>query len=214
MAGRRSLPGRGRVSLIYTVGAEDLHAGGLAPKRSSDDPVLNAMVGEDFADCGWPVTVKVQADVIQRDLTNYLERLASTVRQGFYMQAGAGPALYWRWTGSVPPGMSVAEGRSGAYTDNDQTVGTGRRSAAGRGLQCAIYLMDDAERWNRADFYGRKCGRTAVSASVDEDYSSTKWPVVVKAHPEVTRAKLLQYLTDLTQCVRSGFFLEVTPVLL
>jgi|GEM_PF-6593105 len=210
MPARRSLTGVGRISLIYTLGTDD--PSDQDRPTGSTEPVLTASVGEDFAECRWPVTLKAQAGVPQRDLYRYVGLLADSVARGFYMDPDSAPALYWKWTGCVPPGMHPDDAfLLGEPISQEQALGTGRRSPAGAGRQCGIYLMDDAANWQRNDFYGWIKNDTAISGSVDEDFATTHWPVVVKAHREVDQETLARHLSNLAACIHDGFFLEVTP---
>ena len=202
MSGRRSLSGVGRISLIYTLGTEQNESG-------ESERVMTASVGEDFAECSWPVSVKCTASVQQIDLVEHLENLVSAIDQGFFMNPGTAPTLYWRWTGTIPPGMRPDGGSPYGSVDQGETLGTGRRSSAGSGKECGIYLMDRADRWTRPDFYGRIHGQTAVSASLGEDFAVTHWPIVVKVHPEVSRETLRMHLSDGLSCIRGGFFVEI-----
>lgn len=211
---RRSLSGKGRICGIYTLGTEDpyLRSGDLS--ATIDGPVLTASIGEDFAECQWPVTVKAQASVQAQDLEWYLTKFAEALEAGFFMDASIGPAIYWRWTGKVLPGLSdePTEATRGPRRSIEQAAGTGERSYPGHGPRCGIYLMDEADKWQGDNFYGRIRGDTAVSGSVDEDYAASKWPVVIKAHDGVSREKLFQYIGDLAGCVEEGFFFAVNEL--
>lgn len=205
MPGRRSLAGVGRVSLIYTIGEDD------RPRPASAErapPVLSVSVGEDFAECSWPVVLKSKADVTKPQLLRYIDALAGAVRKGFWMSAGTAPTVFWEWTGSALPGMEES-GRQPSTPVAARTRGTGRRAAAGAGQECALYLMDAASHWQRPGFHGRIRGNTAVSASLGEDFAVSHWPVVVKAAAATRADTLAQYLADLAACVRDGLFVDV-----
>lgn len=202
MPGRRSMTGAGRLSLIYTVGDDDR-------QPSTAPPVLSVAVGEDFAECSWPTVLKCQAPITKTELLRYVDALAGAVRGGFWMDPRSTSTLFWEWTGTVLPGMETfATPGPGAATA--RTLGTGHRSAAGDGSECGLYLMDDAVHWHRPGFYGHIRGRTAISASVGEDFAITHWPVVVKAGAGIDREGLSRYLTDLAACIRDGLFVEVS----
>ena len=55
--GQRAPSGAGRVCGIYTMGIRDPYSGEQGAARS-DHPLLTASIGEDYADCQWPLTVK------------------------------------------------------------------------------------------------------------------------------------------------------------
>jgi hypothetical protein len=209
MPGRRSYSGIGRISLIYTMGEDDSVTGTGANRKP--EPVLTASIGEDFAECSWPMVLKCKPVVTQPDLLRYLDRLVGAVHAGFWMSPGSAQMVYWRWTGSVPPGMHPDQDSGRGTVDLDHALGTGRRSVVGAGPECGLYLMDEASRRGMDGFYGRFQGRTAISAAVGEDFALTHWPLVVKAHPEVTRERAVQYLGDLLTSVRNGFFVTVAP---
>ncbi|MFQ5704894.1 MAG: hypothetical protein ACE5HT_12840 [Gemmatimonadales bacterium] len=210
---RRSLTGMGRICGIYTLGTEDPYAERRGHRGPGGDfPVLTASIGEDFADCRWPVTIKAQAAVTADKLVWYLQRLTDAVKEGFFMDPNIGPAIYWRWTGTVLPGISGPDAPA-PRRSVEQTIGTGDRSFPGHGPRCGIYLVDDAENWAGDHFYGKIQGNTAISGSVDEDYAASRWPIVAKIHACVNREKFVQYLCDLAVCVEDGFYFEVTELL-
>lgn len=212
---RRSLTGKGQICGIYTLGSEDPYLNSGHIETTGDGPILTASIGEDFAECRWPVTVKAQASVSADELAWYLARFAEALEAGFFMDASIGPAIYWRWTGKVLPGLADQSSESesgGPRRTLEQAAGTGERSYPGHGPRCGIYLMDEADNWKGDNFYGHIRGSTAVSGSVDEDYAASKWPVVIKAHDGVTKVKLSRYIVDLVGCVDEGFYFEATEL--
>ena len=210
---RRSLTGMGRICGIYTMGMEDPYAVERGQTdTASDFPIITASIGEDFADCKWPITVKAQASVTAEKLAWYLRRLLEATGEGFFMDPDIGSAIYWRWTGTVVPGISGPD-ETEPRRSMEQTAGTGDRSFPGHGPRCGIYLADEAENWAGDSFYGKIEGSTAISGSVDEDYAASRWPIVAKIHSGVTREKFCQYLTDLATCIEGGYYFEVTELL-
>jgi hypothetical protein len=184
---------------------------GNEERRQGASPVLTASIGEDFADCGWPVTVKAQSQVTRDQLVWYLTKLFEAVDEGFFMDPTIGPAIYWRWAGTVLPGITPDE--AGEPTDAEVSVGqevqTGERSPPGNGPLCGIYLVDEAARWEGDDFYGTVSGDVAVSGSVGEDYAASKWPLVVKVHAGVPRGRFCEYLNGLIACLNAGLYYQV-----
>ena len=212
---RRSLSGMGHICGIYTLGANDPYRKENEQHITTDLPILTASIGEDFADCRWPVTVKAQAAVTEKELTRYLTRLAEAVEEGFFMDPAIGAAIYWRWTGTRLPGVTPSDRDLTASEPRwsaEQTRDTGERSYPGHGPRCGIYLADEAEKWAGDHFYGKIFGNTAVSGSVDEDYAASRWPVVVKVHEGVTRPRFIEYLKDMVACIEDGFFFEATEL--
>jgi len=212
---RRSITGMGHICGIYTLGKEDPYRRETESVLSADSPILTASIGEDFAECRWPVTVKAQAAVDAHELTDYVKALADAVESGFFMDPAIGAAIYWRWTGTRLPGVAPSDQDASANEPRrsaEQTKGTGERSFPGHGPRCGIYLMDEAEKWEGDHFYGKIYGSTAISGSVDEDYAASRWPVVVKVHEGVTRQRFTQYLHDLAACISDGFFFEATQL--
>jgi hypothetical protein len=206
---RRSLTGMGQICGIYTLGTEDPYRRECEGFLKSDLPILTASIGEDFAECRWPVTVKAQAPVTAEELARYLSRLAAAVTEGFFMDPAIGAAIYWRWTGMRLPGVTPSDHHVTGDEPRrsvEQTRGTGERSFPGHGPRCGIYLADEAENWAGDHFYGKICGNTA------EDYAASRWPVVVKVHEGVTRSRFVEYLNDLVACIEDGFFFEATEL--
>jgi len=107
---RRSISGMGQICGIYTLGTEDPDQRDDQSIVKSDLPVLTASIGEDFAECRWPITVKAQAYVSAEELTQYLSRLADAAAEGFFMDPAIGAAIYWRWTGMRLPGVTPVRG--------------------------------------------------------------------------------------------------------
>jgi hypothetical protein len=212
---RRSITGMGHICGIYTLGTEDPYPKDNEAAVQTDLPILTASIGEDFAECRWPVTVKAQANVTAEELTRYLTRFAEAVEEGFFMDPAIGAAIYWRWTGMRLPGVTPSDrdlAADGPRRSVEQTRGTGERSYPGHGPRCGIYLVDEAEKWAGDHFYGKIRGNTAISGSVDEDYAASRWPVVVKVHEGVTRPRLVEYLYDLVACIDDGFFFEAAEL--
>lgn len=208
---RRSLTGMGHICGIYTLGKNDPYHKDDGRLVSTDLPILTASIGEDFAECRWPVTVKVQASVTADELMLYLNQLEQAVDEGFFMDPAIGAAIYWRWTGMRLPGVTPSDNEvtlDQPRRSVEQTRGTGERSFPGHGRRCGIYLADEAAKWAGDHFYGKIQGKTAISGSVDEDYAASRWPVVVKVHEGVTRQRFVEYLHDLVACIRGGFFFE------
>ncbi len=75
------------------------------------------------------------------------------------------------------------------------------RSEVGKGDQCAIYALGDAEQF--CDGVVGAHNQTAMCSSVGEDYSTSHWDVVVKAKRSVSKAELLQQLRDLVDALES-----------
>jgi hypothetical protein len=66
----RSNTGRGRICGIYTLGMENPFAREFEDTRTPQDaPYITASIGEDFADCRWPLTVKAQGSVTREQLS-------------------------------------------------------------------------------------------------------------------------------------------------
>ncbi len=87
------------------------------------------------------------------------------------------------------------------------------RSKIGKGEQCAIYVLGDAERF-RDGVVGAH-NQTAMCSSVGEDYSTSHWDVVVKAKRNVSKDALLQQLRDLVDALESeelSFYQDVGRV--
>lgn len=211
---QRSSTGTGRICGIYTMGMRDPYAkrhGEAIPKREL--PLLTASIGEDYADCQWPLTVKAKADVTCEHLAWYLTKLFEAVDEGFYMDPAIGPAIYWRWSGQSIPGLAPGEGDED--TDGPEQVtfehgsGIAARSSPGKGPMCGIYLVDDAERWASDHFYGRIQGNTAISGAIGEDYAASRWPLVVKVRAGVERHRFCEYLAGLSACIEAGLFFDI-----
>ncbi len=81
----RSELGRGEEVGIYLVDKDwgDSSLGG------NGRTTIIGSTGEDFAECNWPVVVKVKADVTNKELCVYLEDLLEAVREGFFLEVGA-----------------------------------------------------------------------------------------------------------------------------
>ena len=71
--GRRSEPGKGEIVQMYLI--DDCYAKTL----------INPSVGEDYADCVWPVVVKVKpnSDITDQDLIRALRDLADSLEADF-----------------------------------------------------------------------------------------------------------------------------------
>ena len=211
---QRSGSGRGHICGIYTLGMRDPYAKEVSPEGGSGDlPHLTASIGEDYADCQWPLTVKAKADVTREHLSWYLTKLYEAVDEGFFMDPAIGPAIYWRWSGTTLPGMAPGEGDEDTVDPNkiDFEYGSGiaARSPPGKGPLCGIYLVDDADKWAGDHFYGKIKGNTAISGAVGEDYATSRWPIVVKARAGINRERFCEYLTGLIACVETGLFFDV-----
>jgi len=212
----RSKTGNGRICGIYTLGMENPFAREFEDTRSSHDaPYITASIGEDFADCRWPLTVKAQGSVTREQLSWYLTKLYQAVDEGFYMDPAIGPAIYWRWSGSVIPGMAPIEEDSEPEEATEPPVAFEphvthtKRVPPGTGPLCGIYLVDEAEKWAGDHFYGKIHADTAVSGSVGEDFAASRWPIVVKIHAGVKRQRFCDYLRSLIACVDQGMYFEV-----
>jgi len=85
------------------------------------------------------------------------------------------------------------------------------RSVPGKGSDCGIYVLGAAKDFCD-DVIGpsRPDGNTALCGSVGEDFANTRWPVVVKAKPEVTQEDLVEHLRDLADAIEEGFFMDAT----
>lgn len=210
----RSGHGKGRICGIYTMGMRDPYAKGLAQQSQKGDlPLLTASIGEDYADCQWPLTVKAQAAVTREQLTWYLTKLFEAVDEGFFMDPAIGPAIYWRWSGKSIPGIAPGEGDEDTGgtegIDFERGSGIATRSQPGTGPLCGIYLVDDAERWEGDQFYGKIQGNTAISGAVGEDFAASRWPLVVKVRAGIKRERLCEYLAGLIASIEAGLFFEV-----
>lgn len=210
----RSKTGSGRICGIYTLGMENPFAREFEDTRvPKDAPYITASIGEDFADCRWPLTVKAQASVTREQLSWYLTKLYQAVDEGFYMDPAIGPAIYWRWSGSVIPGMTPDDNDDEDDSDPPLTfeahVNRTRRAPQGGGPLCGIYLVDDADKWMGDHFYGKIQADTAISGSVGEDFAASRWPVVVKIHAGVKRQRFCDYLRGLITCLDQGLYFEV-----
>ena len=105
--GERAQSGARSICGIYTLGMRDPYAHQYEEvHRLPDAPFITASIGEDFADCRWPLAVKAAKSVTQEQLSWYLNKLYQAVDEGFYMDPAIGPAIYWRWSGAPIPGMS------------------------------------------------------------------------------------------------------------
>jgi len=213
--GQRSRTGSGRICGIYTMGMQDPYSrdrGGQGPSRA-DHPLLTASIGEDYADCQWPLTVKAKAAVTREHLTWYLTKLFEAVDEGFYMDPAIGPAIYWRWAGKSLPGMAPGEGDEDTADPNqidfEFGAGVAERSRPGEGPPCGIYLVDDAVNWEGDHFYGKIHRNAAVSGAVGEDYAASRWPLVVKIRAGVERERFCEYLAALVACVEDGLYFDV-----
>ena len=210
--GQRAPSGSGRICGIYTMGMRDPYSREHGAARF-DHPLLTASIGEDYADCQWPLTVKAKASVSQEQLAWYLTKLFEAVDEGFYMDPAIGPAIYWRWAGKSLPGLAPGEGDEDTADPNqiDFEFGSGvaERSRPGEGPLCGIYLVDDAEHWQGDHFYGKIHRDTAVSGAVGEDYAASRWPLVVKIRAGVERERFCEYLAGLIACVEDGLFFSV-----
>ncbi len=211
---QRSHAGQGRICGIYTMGMQDPYAHDLAPASASpDSPYITTSIGEDYADCQWPLTVKVTSSVTREQLLWYLTKLYQAVDEGFFMDPAIGPAIYWRWSGFVIPGLAPEDDNP---TDPDQSVkfesstSKGKRATPGGGPLCGIYLVDDAAKWMGNDFYGKIHADTAVSGAVGEDFAESRWPIVAKIHAGVTRQRFCDYLQGLVACVEHGLFFDAS----
>jgi hypothetical protein len=213
----RTSTGRGRICGIYTLGVNDPYAHAYADVRPLPDaPFITASIGEDFADCQWPLTVKAQRTVTREQLSWYLTKLYQAVDEGFFMDPAIGPAIYWRWSGSVIPGMSPDDD-DGLDTEEaadpaqaiESAAARTRRSNPGGGPLCGIYLVDDADKWLGDHFYGKVHADTAISGSIGEDFAASRWPVVVKIRAGTRRQRFCEYLRGLIACLDQGLYFEV-----
>ena len=210
---QRSGNGRGRICGIYTLGMRDPYIKEIGNDSGGDLPHLTASIGEDYADCQWPLTVKAKGDVSREHLSWYLAKLYEAVDEGFFMDPAIGPAIYWRWSGTPLPGMAPGEADEATADPNkvnfEYGSGKATRSAPGNGPLCGIYLVDDADRWEGEHFYGKIQGDTAVSGAVGEDFAASRWPIVAKVRAGITRDRFCEYLTGLIACVEAGLFFDV-----
>jgi hypothetical protein len=82
---QRSEPGLGRVVGLYLLArAEDWRGDSVLGQTDRFTTVCGS-VGEDFSTSGWPVVVKVQAEVTQEELVQHLRDLLEAVEDGFFM---------------------------------------------------------------------------------------------------------------------------------
>jgi len=211
---QRSGSGKGRICGIYTMGMRDPYARAhTGQDQKRDLPLLTASIGEDYADCQWPLTVKAQASVTREQLAWYLTKLFEAIDEGFFMDPAIGPAIYWRWSGRSIPGLAPGEGDEDTGDadgiDLEHGSGIATRSAPGSGTLCGIYLVDDAERWAGDHFYGKIHGNTAVSGAVGEDFAASRWPLVVKVRAGIKRDRLCEYLAGLIASIEAGLYFEV-----
>jgi hypothetical protein len=212
---QRSGRGQGRICGIYTMGIRDPYARANTEEQTQkrDQPLLTASIGEDYADCQWPITIKAQAKVTREQLGWYLTKLFEAVDEGFFMDPAIGPAIYWRWSGKSIPGMGPGEGDEDTADspgiDFEQGSGIATRSEPGKGPLCGIYLVDDAERWSGDHFYGKIQGNAAISGAVGEDYAASRWPLVVKVRAGIHRERFCEYLAALIAAIEAGLFFDV-----
>jgi hypothetical protein len=201
----------GQISLIYTVGRDYEPQPSHRTEQNVDGTILTASIGEDFADCSWPVTVKAHATTSPKQLRSYVRDATEAIARGFYMNPRSGAGVYWRWTGTVPPGLNPDARvpiQPSKVAGIEVAGGNGKRSREGQGHPCGIYLLDDSTRWMGDGFYGTIQGATAISGGANEDFARSRWPIVIKVHPGVSRKKLVRYLTDLDVCVGEGLFFD------
>ncbi len=89
-----------------------------------------------------------------------------------------------------------------ATESRDPTCGTGpRRSTPGQGEQCFIYVLGRAD--EHGDSIVPSYGRITAGCgpNENEDFSDTRWPVVVKVKPDVVEGDLVQHLRDLADLI-------------
>jgi hypothetical protein len=215
--GERTEAGVTRICGIYTLGVRDPYAHEYEEvHKLPDAPFITASIGEDFADCRWPLAVKAGKSVTREQLSWYVNKLYQAVDEGFYMDPAIGPAIYWRWSGAPIPGMSPEENDEPDHEsarDPSRAFETAKskstRTRPGNGPLCGIYLVDDADKWMGSDFYGKTHGDTAVSGAVGEDYAASRWPVVVKIKAGVKRERFCDYLRGLIASLDAGLYFEV-----
>ena len=96
---------------------------------------------------------------------------------------------------TTSPAEEVASRRNGGHDP--------QRSMPGQGDSCLIYMIGHADRFADSVIgkYGQisaGCGGTFV-----EDFAKTRWPVVVKAKPDVIEGDLIQHLRDLADLLEN-----------
>jgi hypothetical protein len=81
----RSEPGRGPLVGLYLADRADKWRGDCVLGQADGFTTIMGSTGEDFAESGWPVVVKVQREVSREDLAQHLRDLAEAVETGFFM---------------------------------------------------------------------------------------------------------------------------------
>ena len=75
----RSEPGAGEIIQVYVLGRADQHADSVVPVYGKISAGCGPSIGEDFANCRWPVAVKVKVGVDPGDLVQHLRDLADSI---------------------------------------------------------------------------------------------------------------------------------------
>jgi hypothetical protein len=82
---QRSEPGMGRVVGLYLLDKTENCLLDSVLGQNGRFTAMCGSVGEDFSISGWPVVVKVKAEVTQEELAQHLRDLAEAVENGFFM---------------------------------------------------------------------------------------------------------------------------------
>jgi hypothetical protein len=83
---QRSEPGSGRIVGIYMLDRADKYRfDSVLGQPEGVFTTICGSVGEDFSNGGWPVVVKVHAEVSREDLARHLRNLADKVDGGCFI---------------------------------------------------------------------------------------------------------------------------------
>ena len=78
---KRTEPGKGKPVFIYVLGRASEYADSIVPAYGEISAGCGPNLREDFADCMWPVVIKVTPEVPEADLVQHLRDLADTIEQ-------------------------------------------------------------------------------------------------------------------------------------
>ncbi len=78
---KRTEPGKGKPVSIYVLGRASEYADSIVPAYGEISAGCGPNLREDFADCMWPVVIKVKPEVPEVDLVQHLRDLADTIEQ-------------------------------------------------------------------------------------------------------------------------------------
>lgn len=83
----RSEPGKGEIVGIYILGPAERWCDSVV--GGYNKTAMCGSAGEDYADSGWPIVVKVKAKVSRSELSQHLRDLADAVDDGFFIGSDA-----------------------------------------------------------------------------------------------------------------------------